>query len=426
MKKTLLFITLFTIASFSFAQFKTLDKGGKKGKWVNSVQKDFIIATGSGKSIEEAQNNALTFIKQRIVSSVADNIQVTSELNKVNTDDSYTETYKAKVTSQSADLPYIKGISLNKADKYYWEKLKNRKTKEISFNYHIKYPFSEFELKKIVLEFDIQDKKMNNQLTDLLGQVEVIDDVDKILNNIRELNTLAGYFIDQRKKQAELGIIKYKGILKSIIITNVESELGKLVFTLKLGDKEIETSRKPRVKSQCAKVTSTSKDGKYWTILYDTESCYEDPENALSVQYKFGTTKIKQAFYFNINEKKADVYIKDNINFSAINKDDKNITESKCEIDIISKFDTPIIIEKVVLNWKKLPPVIFTEINQEFNGKGNHSLILNCTNKLNKIKYSSNNEKGTSLVNGMIHYKNKKTGESLSYKIYNHNFTTDW
>tara|TARA_B110000495_G_C22981664_1_gene577096 strand:+ start:137 stop:1417 length:1281 start_codon:yes stop_codon:yes gene_type:complete len=426
MRKYILLITTMLLANISYSQIKLIEDSGKKPKWLNSLQKDFIIAAGSGTTIEGARNDALMSIKEIVVSSVADNIQVKSELNIIESTESYTETYKTKTTTQSTNTPYIKGISLNKASEFYWEQTKNKDTKEIVFIYHIKYPFSEFELEKIVLDFETEDKILTNKLEELIHEIDSIDDVDIILNNINELNNLAEYFIDQRKKRAELGAIKYQSIIKSILVQSIENKLGKLVFILKFGDREFETSAKPIIVSKCAKNLTTIRDGKYWTVLYDTKNCYNDQENSLNVRYKLGRTRISQIFYFNTDDNKSNIFINDNINFTTINKDAENILESICSIDIISEFNAPILIEKVVLNWNKQTPIIFYDINQEFSGKGNHSLLLNYSVVLNKSIYNLQNQKKSSFLNGIIHYKNVSTGESLTYRIYNRYFTVDW
>ena len=59
------------------------------------------------------------------------------------------EKFKNTSTVETADIPSLKGISLNKVSEYYWEKLQDKDTKKITVAYHVKYPFSEAELQKL-------------------------------------------------------------------------------------------------------------------------------------------------------------------------------------------------------------------------------------------------------------------------------------
>ena len=80
MKKLLCAILLLFTGLVAFTQPKVTDKSGRKPDWVNGVEKDFVIVSGSGATINDAQNSALMIIKERIVSSVADNVKATSTM----------------------------------------------------------------------------------------------------------------------------------------------------------------------------------------------------------------------------------------------------------------------------------------------------------------------------------------------------------
>ena len=432
MKKTfLLALTFLTVvASYNptFAQKKrkVLKKSEKHApKWVNGLEEDFIIIVGSGSNIEQAQQNALKKVKERIVTSVAENIKTSSEYQKkeltANNVSNFFENYETNTKTQSADLAFIKGISLSKASAFYWEEVRESDGSVRAY-YHIKYPFSKFRLKKLILEFEKADKKLTEQLTAITDNVDNINSIEEIINNIKELESLKESFIDQRKKTAELGIIQLKSKLKSIAIVPIDNTLGEIVYSLKIGDKVVTTARKPRVTSRCAKIISTINNQETWTVTYDYSNCYEDPDNCIKVEYNFSGVKVKNQFNFNINANKIDVYIHDDINFSALEQDDSTILRTKCNMTLISKYDSPFIIEKVILKWKGQSPVIINDINMEFQGKGNHDLELYIEQALDKENYSA---KKHSLISGSIHYASP-SGEKRTYKLYNQEITTDW
>jgi len=83
MKKILLLaLSVVGVITLTFAQDKLLEKSGKQPKWVNGLEKDFIIVTGTGPTAQDAQQNALSNVKAQIVSSVAENVKASSEVRK--------------------------------------------------------------------------------------------------------------------------------------------------------------------------------------------------------------------------------------------------------------------------------------------------------------------------------------------------------
>lgn len=424
-----LLVIALTFSSQLFAQLKTIEDSGKKPKWIGGVIKDYIIVVGTGKDIEEAKRNALLSVKENVAHSVADYVKSSSELSKsesFGTMSSYFETYNAKTTTQTADIPALKGISESKAEAYWWEKVQNKKTGDIFVNYHIKYPFSELELGKIVMEFKIMDKELTEKLDLILAEADTITSVERMVQNIAELTSLMNRFMDARKTKCETGIAQYNSMLKSISLVPVNNELGDLTYETRLGERIVWTMQKPQVLSngKCAQITSITSDKSKWFIKYKYANCFDDPANAITVKYMFSGKQVSNDFHFDINKNKVNIFLKNDINFTTVSQSGSSVTESKCEITIVSKFAAPFVIEKVVLNVPDQAPIIFNNVNAKFEGKGDHELVLKCTQALDKAKYSANNR--TSGVGGTINYKNLTTGESGTYKIFDQKFTTDW
>lgn len=247
-KYILLVVAIIASAGISLSQDKIVEKSGKQPKWVNDLERDFIIAVGSGATSNDAQQNAITMVKERIVSSVAENVKSKSELkredaNYNNNISVFLEKFASQTTTESGKVPFLQGISLSKVSEFYWEKLQ-RKDKSVYFNYHIKYPFSESEMEKLVTEYKTRDLELTKQLEDLVAQAETVESVEQIEKNIGELKVLIDYFMDGRKNQAELGITRYRSLLSSIELVEVESNLGELKYSLRLGTRTISTVKK--------------------------------------------------------------------------------------------------------------------------------------------------------------------------------------
>jgi len=122
-KYLLLVVTLICTIGVSQSQDKVLEKSGKQPKWINGIEKDYVIVAGSGSNVQDAQQNALTSIKERIVSSVAENVVSKSEIKKeessVNNVSVFLEKMASQTTSQSGKVPFLQGISLSKVEEFY-------------------------------------------------------------------------------------------------------------------------------------------------------------------------------------------------------------------------------------------------------------------------------------------------------------------
>ncbi|RPH33262.1 MAG: hypothetical protein EHM93_05495 [Bacteroidales bacterium] len=428
-KYLLLVVALITTVGISLSQDKVIQKSGKQPKWVNNLEKDYIITVGRGATSQEAQQNALTMVKERIVSSVAENVKAKTELKKEeanynNNISVFLEKFASSTTIESGKVPFLQGISLSKVEEFYWEKLQGKDKKEY-FYYHLKYPFPEFEMQKLVMDYKMRDNELTRQLEDLIAQAESVETVEQAEKNIGELRVLTDYFMDGRKNQAELGITRYNSLLGSIELVEVESNLGELKYSLRLGTKTITTVKKPITKSECARITSTINNQDHWLVKYDYANCYEDPENNILVKYRFGNTDVQKKFYFDISVNKASIFVNVPFHFTTTTKGESTVDASMLDLTVVSKYETAFTIEKVIIEFKGLTPVIIDGINQSFSGKGNHNLKLNI-NQAIKITETSSVGKTLSLLSGYIHFKTNATGEVKTYRIYNHSYTTDW
>jgi hypothetical protein len=214
-------------------------------------------------------------------------------------------------------------------------------------------------------------------------------------------------------------------MLSSIELVELESNLGELKYSLRLGTRTITTVKKPVTKSECARITSTINNQDHWLVKYDYANCYEDPENNILVKYRFGNSDVQKKFYFDISTNEASIFVNEPLHFTTTTKGESTINTSVLDLTVVSKYNAPFTIEKVVIEFKGLTPVVIDGINQSFTGKGNHNLKLNITQPI-LIKETSSVGKTLSLLSGTIQFKSNVKNEGKTYRIYNHSYTTDW
>ncbi|HDP55418.1 MAG TPA: hypothetical protein ENN24_07065 [Bacteroidetes bacterium] len=81
MKRILLLSLILLPLAACFAQVKVVESSARRAPgWINGLEKDYIIVVGTAANIQDAQQNALNMVKERIVSSVAENVKTSSEM----------------------------------------------------------------------------------------------------------------------------------------------------------------------------------------------------------------------------------------------------------------------------------------------------------------------------------------------------------
>ncbi len=427
-------ITLIALAAMFLpflanSQYKVLEKSSKKKPgWVNGTIENFIIVTGRGKTIDAAKQQVLPLVREEIMNSVAIYVKSKSEVtienenrnNVINT----IERFKNTSTLETADIPSLKGLSLNKVKEFYWEKLKDKQSGEISVAYHVMYPFSKLQLQKLLDEFNKKEQEMTNQLNGIVEHIDDIKSLEEINTKIKQLRTLEDYFIDNRKEKAQLGITQLKDMLNSVEIVPIENDLGTLKYGLKIGQKFYETSQKPKYKnSECVTITSKISEGHVQVIKYTYEDCMEDEKNSIHVKYKYGNSKPEKTFYFDVTSNKVKIFLRGDINMKAADKDADNVNSYSCDMTLVAKYEAAFVIDKVILNWPGMSPVTIEGIGKEFSGKGVHSFVFDVSEAIDLRKSSSKNKP---YIDGTIFYKAKETGETMRYKFYSQTIMTDW
>jgi hypothetical protein len=399
----------------------------KQPAWVNGLEKGYVIAVASSTGLEDAQQKCLAKVKEQIISSVAENIQTSSEYYRSeqmqNNNSQYAESFQTATKTRAADIPYIKGISLTNVEAFYWEQVEE--PAGLKYYYHMKYPFSQAQLKMLIMEFEKADRALTEQLEGLLAKIDVMESLEEMSQTEKELKALSEGFIDvdPRRDKANVGIAKLKDMMKNVSVETINNTLGEVRMSLRIGDRVVTTSRKPKTRSNCAKITDVRSKGREWVVSYTYDECYEDPENSIVAEFLTAYGKATSTFYFNINAEKIDIFVNNDINLSGGNDLGTEIEGVNCIIPLTSKYATPFIIEKVILNFGNEAPVIIDNLNQEFSGEGKHEITFQIAQALAKDVYTA---KKYSMIKGTIHYKSVKTGEKSIYKMYNQDITTSW
>ena len=295
-------------ASAQKKEFKVEESSARNmPEWVNSVERDFLIATASGGDIEEAKAAVIENVKKQIAQSIATRIvsesSLTTSAYQSGSDFSKTQNLESSILSRTAKLPFIGEISLSKAADYYWERRYYRSTGRYEYFYAVKYPFSEFEMKKLVMEYQEHDRGLNEKIADYQAGIDFVTSIEEISETLNSLRAFQDEFDvqDLRFNQVQSIANQYRQLYDQITIDWFQEKKGVAVVSLSLAGRSISTSQRPQIKSNCASQISSSYEGNTLVIKYNDEYCYEDDQNWIEVRFRAGNKYISGKIYFKNN-----------------------------------------------------------------------------------------------------------------------------
>jgi len=411
------------------SQEKAVERSGKTPKWINSTQKDFIIESGKGASIDEAKDRALINVKESIVKSVAEKITSSSEekTQQVRQDNSYkvSGNYQSVINSKTADLPFIKGISLNKVSDFYWEKLKEKKTGAIVYSYYLKYPFTDFELQSIILDYEMSQKKIEDELDEATGGIDEITTIEQILEKIQVLRGIVPQLEESEKRVASMNIVKLEGILKSISLEDIINQKGTIKYFLVNKEHHFKTNLKPKINSNCASNFRTSLVGDTVILRYDSPDCFEAVSNYISAEYVVGNYSIKNSFPLFFSQNKTELVITGTIQLKSEDKDTLVVSNFEVLIPIQSKSQDEIIIKSVSIKLAGHPDITFNSLSNIIVNNSINEVSLKGQTSLKRSSYILSDSSDL-LVSGVVTYFLSKSGETSQYKFYNEHILFNW
>lgn len=304
----LIFLTVCISLSLQ-AQYKVKESSQKRmPEWVTSVTKDYLNVSATGATIEEAKASALASVKQQIIESIASRVIAETDLSRtdveVNGEYNYAQSVKTNIYSMTAKMPFLGELSLSKVSNYYWEQRFYKESRSYEYFYAVQYPFSDFDMKKLVMDFNLHNKQLDEKLSkfesNLKNQTNInsIEDIDVNISNLKafseEFTTL-----DPRYIQINNMIAQYRKLYDYISMYYYQNQKGVIAVSLSLSGKDISTQQKPILKSNCATKLSSFYEGNVLVINYDDFSCYPEDENYIDVRYKTGNKYITERIPLN-------------------------------------------------------------------------------------------------------------------------------
>lgn len=418
MKRIMWVACALLLAISAGAQTKVVEKSAKKVPgWLNTAVEDYLIVSVTANSLAEGQSKALMEITERIIQSVASNVSVSkrNELSEVNINgeieskDAFSQVSKIK----SANLPFLKGISLSNVEEIYWEKVQDKATKKEHYNYSVKYPFSRLQQKKLVAEFEAMDAEKVAQYKALEQRIQEIESVDEIKQAITELNTLSEYFFDEVRLSQVKGLIaRYKQLYDALSVTGTFIENGKYQCQVLLDGSPVRVSVNPKVTSNCAGQLSARPSEGMFIISYNAEDCLPEEDNFLNISFVINGKRLQHKAFLNEaggnGSMSFSVVPEGKLILTADSVVDRKLYNINIRLTLNNRGGTPFGLKSLELHVPDIStPIIFDDIDGVYKTKGIVQIKALAEGEFTAKEVKSS---AFSFVKGSITFVNPLTG----------------
>lgn len=291
------------------AKEKIVQKSGSMPSWIKKMETGTITASAKAPTLDEAKDKCMSDVRHQIISSIAVNI-VASEsmkMSQVTSNDvmSAMTQYNSDIKTNSAYLPFLTGISVDKVKDFYWEKYYDKDNDSYHYVYHMQYPFTEMDRMNWTAEFEEYDAKQYSKLKEIKEKLKTFTDIAYISTAISELNALSNYFFDAvRKGEVETALRDYYAAPARITIHPIKQERGLIIYHLLMDGRKMVFSKKPNVKSSSAYEINVVQNADHtYTITYNSEFCTPLDDNSIEVSHILEGRRVKNIFYFTVDKK---------------------------------------------------------------------------------------------------------------------------
>ena len=326
MKRLLPISLLLAALCISTAAFAQKDKvveasGKRKPDWIGKSDPSHFAVMEVGETLSAASDKCMASIRQYIVNAVAVNISSAEKMTtrQVTRDQlvSVMNDYSSVLMTEAGKLPYLNNITLSNAESIYWERVYSKKTKTYRYEYSVLYPFPEATRRQLIEAFLAIDDAKQAEYERLRGELETITDLDRIQQNVNELDGLYGYFFDATRKGAVETLKRNYLALYNGLSVEVESETpGACVYSLRLGGRRAVTARQPRLQSESAFEMNVKPYGDdLYLLTYNPEYASPADVNKIDLTYLFGGARVSRTIYFDPAEGKVAVLPKGVVRF---------------------------------------------------------------------------------------------------------------
>jgi hypothetical protein len=393
-------------------------------EWVYGIERDYIIVEGVAETHQEAQNNALKMLRERIVSTAAVNISSEAYIEitekTIENISRYSEDVSHKTMISTDFLSSLKGISPSRAQAYYWEK-KKYPEKHFKVHYHIKYPFTKKEIDNLIAEWVEMDKGFAVQLDKLEKNIDNTNSVFDLISFKDEAHGLKNIFTGVRKTRVELLELQATQLLANLGYEVISHERGNILLKLSSMGKEFMMQTELVFSSSCAKVFQTRLigDDNYLNIIYDPDFCNNQEKNTFQISQNYGEITIFSDYEIPPPDDEIRFAVSEPVRLRNLATYNSRHTEWHLPVRVFT--DCPFIITKIELTVSRNSRI---SLRQLITGEDSQSFLQTNINQSIKnkgdfmISFRADSQLSTGLENFIRQFVNDFSSLNASGRIY--------
>lgn len=304
--KRLLLAILCMVCLTAYGKEKILESSARhRPSWLGGVESEYIITIGEGQDLASAREQAMTRLREEIVSAIATTVHSSTKISLWEVSDNGIINSHREMTSEqsvrAADIPYLADVSASHATDYYWAKIR-REDRSIVVVYHIKYPLSDETLSRLVAEYEASQQQINDALQTFASvNMADYDDLGTMLQQYSALKTFDAGLREDDPRHAICGAVRrgyeqmlWNNLHLEALVCTRDSSFVRLLY----GTKPIKAHTPPKVQSNCLTEIQVRQNDEGALVTYDYNTgCYADEQNYLTVAYTIIGRKIAGKFY---------------------------------------------------------------------------------------------------------------------------------
>ena len=305
MKRILISIVLSTLCgTFAYADKVIESSARRQPSWLGGMQEGYFIASAQAATLEDAQQKAITSLREQIVAAIATKVHSATAitLHEV-TDDGVINSHRelnSALTVEAADIPYLANISPSHAEAYYWAKIR-RNDKSTYYHYHVKYPLSNSKLRLLVDEYEKSQKAISDTLQSFasvdFSTYDNLSDILQVYNRLRQYDETLHADVHHNICSA------IRQSYDRMLTGNLHAEVLNCTrdttqVQLMYAGKPLAHNLRPKAKSNCLTAIEVKAREAADIIVYDYQTgCYTDDQNWLDITYTVNGKKISTRCY---------------------------------------------------------------------------------------------------------------------------------
>lgn len=272
----------------TYAKIKIEDRSERKRPaWVGGYEHNYIIKSARGETMDQAKSLVEAAVKDEIARSVGEYVTATDLTQIGQISGKIHNNYSSQISTQISGIIRLTEVNMANVKGFYWERCRNRKTKQTYYEYHIKYPFGSAIRAKIIGYYKDMEAEINAQIAQYEDVLNTFTSYEELEENIASLKVYYDYYKDNRRVKIRQIMARYLSTFQALAIVPTSAQSNGFSFEVRYKGRAISIASMPIVyvgAGDGVKKIACQNSGAGWII---------DAQRGQNYQIRFVLTYVK-------------------------------------------------------------------------------------------------------------------------------------